>query len=537
MGNNQSINTDQLTERIYNYLDNMLPQVSYDKWLYVGNNIKQKDFVKDFRIGAISPKTKNKKIEFENFYAKADLYIQQAYFNLTRYTETMDRNDILTFMFKSLTKKFQEVELCSGLITIYIGETNFIWRVSTDESRNFNVFRGDIHPGFVTTIDKITEEFQKRVSNFIVTKINSCFPLIVLEIGLFDSEKGGHANIILIENGSKEIRLNYYEPHGTNKYAYAFRNQIPLVIEALRIVINKQTGIRTTVNYGSCPVGLQSHLYSDPKTGQRYDIGYCQLYSLFWLYMNIYMVATIRKKQMGKGYNYSHSELTRTPIQYLGDKTSASEFFLTLHKDKRALYNMVVRFAYFLIGEYLKQNIIPPAKVTTIFQINWNANMWTEMIKLGRVKEEKKVMTAQQIYDMIQRGYLPEEKEKKLHEIASNLGIKGKKVPETYEEYTEKKEKLQKQKETALIKKRKKKLESGGGGKLIKAIRKIGQPCDKGNQCISQKCAYDQNSHIREWEREQQFYTQVKGAPLSKEELTELKRIWNAKDQKYCIVR
>lgn len=512
----------KIATELYDYLDKNLPKLPHYGDIYVSSKIedngveldKQK-FVDDYEENKIQ---KDKCMIYKTFHVTYDIYLKEIYANLSEKVLTCNQNKILTMIFDLLTEDVQEKQKqCTALIYIWIEEKNFKWE--SDTNTFIYVFKDDINNKTEVSFNNITDDFKKKITEVLVSKIQQdCYPFIVLDIGLFIKNKSGHANIIFIENGTKEIKLYYYEPHGTTKDSYSVKNNIYLVVEAFRIVIEKKTQIPTTAIYAACHTGLQSYL-------SEYDgLGNCALYIMFWIYINISIATTIRINQINKSI---WNRFFKTPMLHMNKNISiGEEVFKSM--DKNRLYNLFVRFGHALIQEYINRHKINPSDLNKIYQIDFTDERIEDFKNKNALTIKTKEKTAKVIYKILRRNYSKKEPEQKEQNQKKRDRSKTDRT-ETYEEFLKKavaEENIQTRTNNDLEKNKR---------HAIIRTRKIGQPCYRDDQCMSGNCKYDQDSHTTEWGKEQKKYADMTDNGLSNEQLKDLSNIWNKKDQKYCV--
>jgi hypothetical protein len=179
--------------------------------------------------------------------------------------------------------------------------------------------------------------------NFILKKVTECGSFSIISIVIYGKDKNDdikHRNIILAElipesfrtENSPKVVLNYYEPYGNIK------DMAKPVLKKILKKIQKDSEGKILVNYKnvSCPRGgIQTHLEN-----QDLDIGYCIMYSYFW----IYIVLKIIIYNIGRG-TYEPS------INWISEVEKYYVIFFPYKK----LYSKVVSFADTVTKKYLEK--------------------------------------------------------------------------------------------------------------------------------------------------------------------------------------
>ena len=207
--------------------------------------------------------------------------------------------------------------------------------------------------------------------DFLVKRIEKCGEFSTILLTNWTSSKtesslkkySSHRNIILIQNFKNEIVFNHYEPHGySTDYYKDERNEFFEILldvfeksyqkyylkESLKSLKKTQKKpkykqIKIIPFNASICFGIQKQL-------QTVDVGYCSLFSFFWLYfvLTVYFELKLFLKQK------NNEMFTINQIAPIFEKL----LILKFKNDINSLYKIVITFSFKLFEDYLKSDLI-----------------------------------------------------------------------------------------------------------------------------------------------------------------------------------
>jgi len=316
----------------------------------------------------------------ENIYSlddgKINKYIDNYNFDASKYIfyERLNR-------YKELSGgiNYNETTHCSIDIRINYDNNTLSF---TDETGKFNTisYKVDYDEDLFDEDDEMDEATKKEkeiYDNFMIfceylyNRINKCGSFMNIMLSDWSKKSDtGHRNMVLIENLKDKIVFNHYEPHGSsstyykderkyffdllNKYfnLYYQKKYLKISRNARRKPIYKTITIKE-FNASIC-LGIQTKL-------NKYDIGYCTIFSFFWLYavLTIYF----RLKKYTIEYNINMWTITDIALEF-------EKYIVNLYKnDDELLYNIIITFGFKLFEEYLKSDIITKDNIKTLDNI------------------------------------------------------------------------------------------------------------------------------------------------------------------------
>jgi hypothetical protein len=204
--------------------------------------------------------------------------------------------------------------------------------------------------------------------DFLLKRIEKCGEFSTILLTNWTSAKSentlkkytSHRNIILVQNFKNEIVFNHYEPHGIDTSYYKderedffdnlndfFENSYQKHYLKESLKSKKKKPIFKKINISafnaSICLGIQKEL-------EKYDIGYCSLFSFFWLYCLLTIFFELKSLFSKKNIEM----FTINQLAPIFENILISKF----KNDKQTLYNIIVAFSLKLFEEYLKSDLV-----------------------------------------------------------------------------------------------------------------------------------------------------------------------------------
>lgn len=168
---------------------------------------------------------------------------------------------------------------------------------------------------------EITDLYIQDLSERILTRMaTSCYPFLVIQIGLDYENSGAHSNIVLIEysRGLSIIKITYFEPHGQETELFKAID-VPTIFDKVRQYMLQKPQIHHVHNTWGCSfVGIQQ----DDKFGM------CYIFTRFWLYIAL---------QLMKQCKDFSGEITHYIEEYIHEKAGSK------------VYNVITKWMYEMI--------------------------------------------------------------------------------------------------------------------------------------------------------------------------------------------
>lgn len=166
--------------------------------------------------------------------------------------------------------------------------------------------------GFFSYVEA-NDEFNKFAIEF-VDRVEKCkFTSLIINYDEYKehnpevTEDKGHVNALLIYNNKEDIHIALYEPHGSScmehndfcqskvEHINLFLLQLKNILESRKLIIIEYPNVtlhpRTSI---SRLQGIQPSLRENKTT----RVGYCLMYSLFWIYLVLHCFDTIKDKDI-----------------------------------------------------------------------------------------------------------------------------------------------------------------------------------------------------------------------------------------------
>ena len=276
----------------------------------------------------------------KNYEIPYDIYVQYLYreienvnYNIHHdnkegFTELVYSNILSHLPLEAQQIYVKSIEHCSSHFRVYATESKVSYGGNIKlEYKN----KGDINALGESVLDRI-----KDCGSFIAIPVDI---EMVEKLANKPSKILRHRNMIFIENIPGHITINYYEPHGSvggfseTANIHEFLENLVSGMKSASINMSLNTKIYLNVKEASCPTGMQS-------ITAKYDIGYCVMFSLFWLYSVLSIVMTNIST-----HTYEPSSLWIKRVETYFNKI-----------DPPTLYNIVVAFAGNIFNNYIAEN-------------------------------------------------------------------------------------------------------------------------------------------------------------------------------------
>lgn len=586
--------TPELSEHIVNFikhierdLNSTLPRIDSHKMLYVGNNSPIERIINDYREVYQTDNDEkieqflDRKIKYNDFYVTADIYIRAIYFAMAKYTVRRNEDDLLAFVFNKLVKDYPSLIDCTlDLLFVQLVPQDIYspflknWAIVTKNNNNrlieYQMLNSSIYVDGNSKIEpeniqiqNITPRFRTSIENTIVEKLRNCIPLIAVTFGMVIKGIGGHQNAILIENAADRIVLNYYEPHGTAQSFSGDRFYVQYLLRGIELIIQSNFPNKVIIiKQASCPIGIQSYTLKDVKErgSPSYDIGYCQLFSLFWVYLNTYITLHAVNQQL------TAQEGKRLPYVFMNEKIYIAEQYFLKNYNVPRMYELVVRFAYYLVAQYVSEKKLSVEAINKIFTISVeNKNIWdfifnslkTQGTYKHKVRIDKKQTTLREYLRDLdrERNMSPQRYREMIFQRVSGAGTpaapdpwgrsktdRRKKAPRKFKEpegsyEREQKRAYERQRKRESRRRRSRDDEQQGRRTRRKSPKKLGSECEIPDECQSNVCEYDQK--ILGENLRKMHTTLAENPRLTNIQRNEYYKAYanKIKNQKYCTVR
>ena len=232
-------------------------------------------------------------------------------FILKKVLKNLDSN-IQSNYFKSINSCVFELHYQSNTSMLQINYEN-----NSDE--NFNL--SDVHVNF------------DRISKIFTHRIQKCGSFGFIPVIITNMSNDRHYNLIFTEYDkvNNKYFLFHYEPHGANEKSIATTSKFTNFLKLLTSAKNSNFVLKNMTD--KCYIGMQSYTSNQ-------DIGYCSVFSLFWLYCTLYITIY----QLNKG-NYKLSENWFHLVEDHIIRTYKAE----------DLYKIIVNFGFNLYIEYMNE--------------------------------------------------------------------------------------------------------------------------------------------------------------------------------------
>lgn len=269
-------------------------------------------------------------------YSRLDRYIYNFY-------SASDEGDTDIALVTDITDKYTVNKECKKSLQISSYSGNIFFRYGSEGEYEL------LYPVDSQNIESVSSTFLATISSAIedISKYDCDLVTIQFTLSDLDSQSSwGHANIIIVEKYLNEIIVSHYEPHGKSDDYSMFGIDVDKVVEVIYYIIKTQkSDDNFTVEMASksCSrVGIQSFTSSS-------DTGYCQIFSLLWLDLNLYIrkeiVESIRSK-------FPYLPITSIKVDdIMGD--GIEERFIKTFSSPQIAYDHVVSYCYTLITKYL----------------------------------------------------------------------------------------------------------------------------------------------------------------------------------------
>lgn len=270
-------------------------------------------------------------------YSRIDRYI----YNFYSFIDDFEANISL---FTDITDKYTVNKECNKKkleIASYCG--NVFFRYGSEGEYEF------LYPIDNQSIESVSSTFLDTISNVIKDISNSDCDLVTIQLilsSLDPESRGGHANLIIVEKYLNELVVSHYEPHGKSDDSSMFDIDVDIAVEIIYYIIKTQKSddnfIVKMASKSCSRVGIQSFTSS-------FDTGYCQIFSLLWLDLNLYIrreiVRCIRKK-------FPTLPITSINVDDIMGEGIEERFIKTFSSPQIA-YDHVVSYCYTLITKYI----------------------------------------------------------------------------------------------------------------------------------------------------------------------------------------
>ena len=329
-------------------------------------------------------------------YDRQDSYIYSIFYFLEfRVLNSSDKN-----MLSGILEKYNYNSDCGKyFIIIYHDEDKGTTEYMTKSKKGmFNY----------TSVYKSSEQSASNVSaqfkNYLRPKVESMIKkecdISVIRLALRPFVGRGHANSILIEKYHKDITISLYEPHGKQNKVYGIK--VDELLEIIKIVIEEKIkkleyDFVVKINKESCDVGIQSFV-------AELDSGFCALFSLLWLDLNLYV-----KKRITEDLDRRYKGANIKAVGISNMVRDIEKRFMDSFNSKKDAYETVVGYCYFLLTKYLTDNNLTD-KINNII-LGQSSSSLTYKKKSITYKDALKLVNMKkplEIYTMIEESEKPE---------------------------------------------------------------------------------------------------------------------------------
>lgn len=261
-------------------------------------------------------------------YYRKDKYIYTIYSLVGIYDD--DFNDIS--LVNTIIEKNNYDGMCEKVKLVLYSYNDYIYFKDTSD------YTG-IYPKDQQKVSNVSNEFKTHLRirmNYLIK--NRC-NVSAIKVAL-QGDEYGHANIILVEKYINEILISLYEPHGS---PLTDDIDVPVVMDTLKSVIEEELGNKFIVKLKEsyCNMGIQSLVVD-------YDIGYCQLFSLLWLDLNLFI-----KNRIIDDFSREFPELPIATVGVGNIVRRIESLFIESFSSPKAIYEAVMGYCYSLITKYL----------------------------------------------------------------------------------------------------------------------------------------------------------------------------------------
>ena len=351
---------------------------------------------------------KSKVIKYESKMIPADDVIRSLMFSLeTVWSET--KNELINvypdfdinpskYIYYDRFNKYKDIT--GGISKKKSNKCNIELKIEYDQKiiqyyneDEFDIISFNYNYDFEEEDDIAGELYTKKenIENFItfceylLKKINNCGEFLSIVMTNWTSKCSvglnipftSHRNIILVENNTDEICFNHYEPHGynTDYYVKERKEFFYRLSEFLNVVnkkmymkkintkkINKLKKIIINPFSASVCVGIQ-------YIAAKYDVGYCSLYSFFWLYC--IMTIFFELKKYYKNINQKMIPLYKwsTLFEKIFINKFSADPKTTYKNSPQEMYDTVITFSYRLFENYFQSDLVNKLDLSIINKI------------------------------------------------------------------------------------------------------------------------------------------------------------------------
>lgn len=177
-------------------------------------------------------------------------------------------------------------DICTGKLRFFIEKNNYYINTAT---KLFTMKESQEYSNFL-------EIFYKRIKDRKICSLSIIFCKLPEKEYKTDEErinslKDFHATMLFIENKEDVINLYLYDPHGSSPY-HTYAKEEFIFIYNLATAYSTKYGKPMNVikrETFSCPRGIQAVI---PEIKEN-KIGYCIIYSYFWLYLILHCISMI----------------------------------------------------------------------------------------------------------------------------------------------------------------------------------------------------------------------------------------------------
>jgi flagellar motor protein MotB len=270
--------------------------------------------------------------EYISYSFKEDRYvwlILQSIIKSTREKTNYEREGLIDIIYQKIQNLYSNKNLqinpkCSLKLTLFTPAQVLIFDKYICSYSNEN---------FILPMEfknKIPKSFKFFIS-FISKKIEEC-SFLAIPIYLASSMSSGHVNIIFMEKYKNRVIANYYEPGGQIEWGGKVHTDI--------LIENMEKSSNYYIKFflkpsSECSVGIQ-------VLTKRYDIGFCAIYSLFWIYVVLDIFF----------YNIINNSYIPSP-EWIGN---VEKYLVNLIRNDRTIYEKILYFTKDLIKNYMENN-------------------------------------------------------------------------------------------------------------------------------------------------------------------------------------
>lgn len=338
-----------------------------------------------------------KKMQIHGYYMRTDLYVLHLFFMLQEIISETGGMSIIAFMLKMLGNRFQQLSTkCHTDIKINIIGKKYYTEIKGDKK-------------LLIGSDKDNKESKQNIElfyNVLLKKIETeCQDFFLITLGISrDEDKDDHQNVILVKISPTKIVLSHYEPHGIR---VGKTHVLSKIVKLLAKIIGKKTGKKVIINPGSCHTGLQTHTV-------KYDKGFCQIFSIFWLYANLYI------SMLSDEYYTRYPSRKKESYSRERNLQKIETYYLTL--PSALVYSIILGFAVRLIFSYITNANLKPNDIIKLLN---KKIMCQEMLdhKDELIKKDVEFITPENInqYRFKKDEYADTVLERKIYEQVKKL--------------------------------------------------------------------------------------------------------------------